>query len=404
MFISDLDQITKFKILFPTDSNGRDIIIYKLSNSFVVGKNIFYPNTLLYSSNNSKLYNPINEKVMSLSSVKTDNEFVFEVNPKPNKNTDPLFFFIYNTENYFHFVYDTLPYLISYFELKKEIPNLKLLMNYPNKTKKTFYQFVIEFLNIIGVMDDDIVLVDENTEYSVLYVSSSYTHGIDSNLPPRDEVYDFYNHIKTLVPLNETLPKKIYISRRTWLHNDMSNIGTNYTTRRKMTNEDKLVDYLVSIGFVEVFTEQLSTIEKIQLFSSVDQVVGSIGGGLCNVLFSKKDCELLTIVSPTFLDVNDRFKYSLNQVRNTLFFDTKHTEKTHHKLFSRVKCGDIVGEIIGKTKDTLKIMYDESPVSGWNTNEKYHTKYINKSNCTLLDEGLNSQFKIDLNKFKKIIK
>jgi hypothetical protein len=404
MVISDLSQITKFKTLFPTDSKGRSINIYKITNSCVVGKNIFYPNTLLYSSDNCKLYNPINEKVMSLSSVKSDNKFIFEVGDKSNKNTDPIFFFIYNTENYFHFVYDSLPYLISYFELKKEIPTLKLLMNYPNKTKKTFYQFVIEFLNIIGITNDDIVLVDENTEYSVLYVSSSYTHGVDSNLPPRNEVYEFYNFIKTLVPSNETLPKKIYISRRTWLHNDMSNIGTNYTTRRKMTNEDRLVDYLSSKGFVEVFTEKLSTFDKIQLFSSVDEVVGSIGGGLCNVLFSKKECKLLTIVSPTFLNVNDRFKYSLNQVRNTLFFDTKHTERSHHKLFSRVRCGDIVGEIIGKTKDKLKIMYDESPVSGWNTNEKYNTKYVNKVDCTLLDNGLNSQFKINLNKFKKLVK
>jgi hypothetical protein len=238
----------------------------------------------------------------------------------------------------------------------------------------------------------------------LLYVSSSYTHGIDSNLPPRDEIYEFYNHIKTLIPPNETLPKKIYVSRRTWLHNDMSNIGTNYTTRRKMKNEDRLVDYLLSIGFVEVFTERLSTIDKIQIFSSADEVVGAIGGGLCNVLFAKKECKLLTIVSPTFLNVNYRFKYSLIQVNNTFFFDTKHTERTNHKLFSRVKCGDVVGEIIGKTKDKLKIIYDESPVSGWNINEKYNVKHVNKTECELLDDGLNSQFKIDFNKFKKIVK
>ena len=145
MVISDLNQITKFKTLFPTDSNGRDIIIYEITNSCVTGKNIFYPNTLLYSSDNDKLFNPLNEKVMSLSSVKSDNEYDFTPKSNLDKITDPLFFFIYNTENYFHFVYDTLPYLISYFELKKEIPDLKLLMNYPNKTKKTFYPLLMHF-------------------------------------------------------------------------------------------------------------------------------------------------------------------------------------------------------------------------------------------------------------------
>ena len=297
-----------------------------------------------------------------------------------------------------------LPYLISFFELKKEIPSLKLLMNYPNKSKKEFYLFVDEFLSLVGVPKDDIVLVDGNIVYSDIYISSSYTHGVDSNLPPRNEIYEFYNRIKNLVPTNETLPKKIYISRRTWLHNDTSNIGTNYTTRRKMVNEDNLVNYLSSIGFIEVFTERLSTAEKIQLFSSVNEIIGSIGGGLCNVVFSKKDCKLFTIVSPNFLKINGRFKFSLDCVNNTLFFNTKHTERTKYKLFSRVKCNNIVGEIVGKTKNTLKLVYDESPVSGWNTNEKYNTKWVKTSECVLLDDGLNSQYRVEINKFKKLVK
>jgi len=53
-----------------------------------------------------------------------------------NKLIGNYFYFIYNTDNYFHFLYDSLPYLISYFELKKNIPDLKLLMQYPNPPKK----------------------------------------------------------------------------------------------------------------------------------------------------------------------------------------------------------------------------------------------------------------------------
>ena len=38
--------------------------------------------------------------------------------------------------------------------------------------------------------------------------------------------------------------KNIYISRRTWLNSDKSNIGTDYTSRRKMINENELVEQL----------------------------------------------------------------------------------------------------------------------------------------------------------------
>ena len=45
-----------------------------------------------------------------------------------NKVETPVFFFIYNVENYYHFIYDTLPYLYYYFEVKKSVSNLKLLI------------------------------------------------------------------------------------------------------------------------------------------------------------------------------------------------------------------------------------------------------------------------------------
>lgn len=106
----------------------------------------------------------------------------------------------------------------------------------------------------------------------------------------------------------------------------MDNIGTNYTTRRKLLNEDILVDYLESKGFVEVFTETMSTIEKLILFNNCDIVVGCIGGGLCNVLFVNENTKLICLVSPSFLDVNDRFRFSFERIPTTYFHDTYHVD------------------------------------------------------------------------------
>jgi hypothetical protein len=289
---------------------------------------------------------------------------------------------------------------MSYFELKKEIPDLKLLMQYPNEQKDTFYPFICEFLELLNINIQDIVIVDPHTMYNTIYVSTSYTHDIDSNLPPRDEIYGFYQTIVKTVkdkssPLHET-PKKIYVSRRTWLHNDFSNIGTNYTTRRRLVNEDELVEKLICDGYVEIFTEKLSTIEKILYFANATHVVGAIGGGVSNVLFSPKYTKLEVLVSPTFLDVNTRFKYSLGCVDVTYNTNTHHVENGNFKTYMRVKSkdGTFIGEI-EKIYDTkLLISYTNGSNIGWNSQSNYDQKEVNMCDVDKLDDGLNSPWEI----------
>jgi hypothetical protein len=386
-----------YKNIFSKDENGREINIYKIKNLTVTGHNIYYPNVLLKTDNNLIL--PILERTMSLKSgtIYERNNMTFNCCKKKIDHiiTDPLFFFVYNTDNYFHFLYDTLPYLISYFELKKEIPNLKLLMQYPNPQKKEMYKFVIEFLKILDINNNDIIIINEYTKYNKIYISTSYTHDIDSNLPPRKEIFDFYKKMVKIVHDNNPLIKshtKIYISRRTWLHNDFSNIGTNYTTRRKLVNEDKLVKKLVSDGYEEIWTEQLSTTQKILLFSNATHIVGAIGGGIANVLFCPKSVYLKAIISPSFLDVNKRFKYCLDNVNVYYDQNTKHVEQTKFKTYMRIKTKDnkIVGEIEKIYDDKLLVSYTDGSNTGWNAQNKYNKIELFFNEIQPLDNGLNS--------------
>jgi hypothetical protein len=276
-------------------------------------------------------------------------------------------------------------------------------MNYP-VGKEHFYKFVTEFLSILGITHDDIIIADENTLYKEILISTSYTHDFDSNLPPRNEIYEFYQEIVDKVNIDtKDLPKKIYVSRRSWIHGDMSNIGTNYTTRRKLVNEDDLVDFLISKGYKEIFTETFTTEQKIALFKNAESVVGSIGGGVCNVLFSNPKCKLTTLVSPYFLDVNKRFIYSLNNVDLTLFSDAKNIETTYFKKYMRVKYGEIIGEIVEIDGDDITITYSDTRLSGWNSENKYKTMTLKSQDCVRLDEGLNSSWEINLEKLKKQI-
>ena len=393
-----------YKPILSADQNGREINVYKFNDCTVTGHNIYYPNVLL-KPNNTPLILPLLERTMSLNSgtiyekngmtyddckIESETHMVYE---------NPLFFFVYNTDNYFHYLYDSLPYLISYFKLKKEIPNLKLLMQYPNEQKNSFYCFVTEFLELLSIVKDDILLVDNATKYKEIYVSTSYTHDIDSNLPPRQEIYGFYKEIVESVNQKHgqfETPAKIYVSRRTWLHNDFSNIGTNYTTRRKLTNEDELVDRLSEEGFVEVFTEKLSTIEKVMYFANATHVVGAIGGGISNVLFSRKETKLEALVSPTFLDVNSRFKYSLNCVDVYYNMKSEHVENTEFKTYMRVKTkdGKLIGEIEKIYDDHLLVSYTDGSNTGWNAQNVYKQIEVKIADVEKIDNGLNSPWRI----------
>jgi capsular polysaccharide biosynthesis protein len=403
MNITSFKDYNIYKNIFPIDENGRKVDLYKFENCIVTGLNLYYPNALIKSEN--ELVLPTLERTMSLKSgtIYEKNNMIFDYSEKDFKNicNVPLFFFIYNTDNYFHFLYDSLPYLISYLHLKNSIPHLKLLMQYPNEQKKCFYPFINEFLEILNIFKEDIILVDENILYSEIYVSTSYTHDIDSNLPPRKEIYDFYQNIGSIVKnkysyTNVSTPQKIYVSRRTWLHNDFSNIGTNYTTRRRLVNEDEIVENLKREGFTEVFTENLTTIEKILYFANTTHVVGAIGGGISNVLFSPKTTKLEAIVSPTFLDVNSRFKYSLDCVDVNYNFNTEHVEKTEYKTYMRVKTkdGSIIGEIEKIYDNKLLVSYTDGSNTGWNSQNQYKQVELNMEEVEKLDNGLNSHWKV----------
>lgn len=418
------------------DENNREIIFYQLTNCTFTGYSQFYPEVLIHSmkpSISDICVLPYNEMTMSLKrgtryetegmiypSGKTDQEAISDPLKEVKEETveDPVFFFVYNTDNYFHFLYDTLPYLISYFELKLREPRLKLLMGLPNHERKELYRFVKEFLELLNIDLSEISYINSNTLYKRVYLSSSYTHNGLSNCPPRKEVYDLYNDLvkkatsksrsDSIKSRSDALKSdKIYISRRTWMHNDLSNIGTNYTTRRMMMNEDELVETLTSkYGFNEVFTENMSTVDKILLFNNAKVVVGAIGGGISNVLFSKPETKLVAIVSPCFLDINKRFHFSLSNVDVKYYHDTKlHGLTNGFSRYMRIRDKESgkIGEItdIDAEKQILKVALNDS--HGWNSEVQYKIGAFKFDSVDKLDEGLNSPYVINIASLEKLI-
>jgi hypothetical protein len=221
---------------------------------------------------------------------------------------------------------------------------------------------------------------------------------------PRKEIYEFYKKISDKINsfygslYKDKTYKKIYVSRRTWLNSDHSNIGTNYTLRRKMINEDMLVENLKHNGFEEVFTENLTTIEKILLFRNASCIVGAIGGGMCNLLFANPLTRSITICSPTFLEVNKRFVYSLNTCKNILLDNNRHVSEEKYKKHMRVISNNgIIGEIENIEDGQAILLYSDKKVSGWNSESTFEKIKIPLEELKPLDSGLNSEWECKIN-------
>lgn len=394
-YLGDLSQV------FPPDSNGREIRLFQLLDVQLMGS-LYYPDVTCYSPVTGQWYSPIRERIMSMPDVITDRRETRR--PTLLEERDPVFFFIFNVDNYYHFVYDTLPYIISYKYAKKAYPRLKLLINSSNAQQPQLSQFVVEFLELLNIKESDVLFANSNTLYNEMIVSSSYTHDGLSNLPPRKEIYDLYRSLANRVESRSHL-KKIYVSRRAHVHGKFDNMGTNYTNRRRCTNEDELVDYLVSKGYTEVFTELLSTKDKIAMFRDCTHVVGPIGGGLCNVLFSRPKTQLISIMSPHFMEINGRFCHSFANVQTTYFNDTESFEKSRFKKHMRVRVRDsnITGEIEDIQEDRLKLIYSRDPIAGWNAQIKYENIWVRDDQVDIIDNGLNSAWTVNMDKFRELV-
>jgi hypothetical protein len=305
-------------------SDERNIKVGYFKNCVIEGINTHYPQPLIKS--NDELLLPTIERFMSL-----DRGTIYEETMQWNcKNTNttkvettPVFYFVYNCANYFHWIYDTVPYLYSYFELKKRTDDLKILINVP-EGKDDLYPFVYETLSLLGIEKKDLIFIDSETKYENMIIASSLTHNRMSLEKPHSGVFSLIDSMDSDDTIKE---EKIYVSRRTWTQTKSDNIGTDYTKERMCINEDEVVELFKSYGYKEVFCENISMKEKVGLFRSAKYVAGCIGGGMSNVLFCSPDTKVISINSPEFFPINDRLKHALNHTDIEMFNHTKFVNK-----------------------------------------------------------------------------
>ena len=192
--------------------------------------------------------------------------------------------------NYYHCILDGIGQLSWYFELRKQIPNLKLVLNATPKPPLVKHPpFVTELLDLFDI---EYEYSDCNAIYDTVYFG--LTLGQDSNgkrIRPHDRQYELIRELIDRAKDRVTVPQfdRIYLSRRAHanpLNNRKDIIGEDNTVKRGITNEDEIVDILSSLGYTEVFGENYTLAEKIVLFNGMKKYISSAGAGVTNILWS----------------------------------------------------------------------------------------------------------------------
>ena len=403
-----------YTTLYENDEKNRDIKIFRLEDCASRGTFDNYPNVVFKKQNNT--YYPIQDKNIrsTFKNCYEENNMMLNFKEKTQirkKVNESVFYFVYNTQNLFCFLYDAIPYLISFFSLKRKFTTLKLLMQYCDEEKKTFQPFVWPILNLLGIEQKDVKMLDGETKYRKIYISSSYTHDEGYHDIPRKEIYDLYKKIsdaaaekiKSDIP---ALPKKIYASTHKNMQGKfetMSKQPENYS-RRYFTNEKEFIEeYTVKNKFKEVFQDssEYSILQKIVMFSRADSVIGQLGEDIAMVLFSPKTTKLIIIVTPVYLISFPRFRYCYNHVNHKYFTKTEQTEETNFKLYMKVQSKTEIDNIIATVTSTNNTT-DRISIEYTNKAGEYKTENVDSDNYIKKDEGVDSPWKINLEALKAI--
>jgi hypothetical protein len=150
---------------------------------------------------------------------------------------------------------------------------------------------------------------------------------------------------------------------------------------------------------------------KIQMFSNAELIVGFIGGGMANCIFSKPSTKVLCLVSPTFLEINKRFAHSMNHTKVTYLYNSIHAHsKGKYTLYTRVKIIDThskyfnqIGEIENIENQMYTITISRNDVAGFSQDFKMEIIKISEQFLEPLDGGLNSPFICNLNQIEEYL-
>ena len=184
--------------------------------------------------------------------------------------------------NYWHWLFDVLPRIFLYekfYSLKKLE---KILV--PGLQEK----FQIQTLTSLGINKEKIINAN-NFRHVKAQELFATTHPTISNIDKIPSwVVNFLRerYIKKKKKIKKKF-NKIYIDR--------SDSKSNVKNFRKIINEKEIINFLITKGFKVIKLSKFSFLEQVYIFNNAKYIVGLHGAGFANLVFCKKNTNILEI-------------------------------------------------------------------------------------------------------------
>jgi len=222
------------------------------------------------------------------------------------------FFYSFNYQvNYQHFLCETLPKLKKYILEYKNVP-LLILEHFYNKIQK-------ELLDICDITN--IIILKNNTIYNIInYIPPSH-HTLDISL---DHLW-IYNLIRNKLNITPNIKKDrlIYLKRDDIPNAEYNN--NNFGSDRRILNDDKFCDMLISKGFEIIPVGTLSIVEKSKVLKDAKMLITLVGTNCMNLIFTNAPETVIFISNMhnhPFAYFNPHYYLSFSEILNNTKINT----------------------------------------------------------------------------------
>ena len=184
---------------------------------------------------------------------------------------------------YFHWIIDILPRIALLYQAGIDPKTLHGI--WINQASQPFQQ---ETLNILGISPEKIIASDDHPHIQAEELIVPSFSGHLGWLPPWGLKFLRETFLPPLLNRSNAYPKRIYIRRTGARH-------------RRVLNEEAVIDYLQTRGFVPVSLEELSFSEQLNWFASAEAIVAPHGSGLTNLVFCSARTKVIELFSPNYI-------------------------------------------------------------------------------------------------------